>query len=238
MRATLATLALLLAPGLAWSAEPVVKLKGPSTAATGTPFYLDVAGTVSDKPLKVRAAGPDAAKIRVWYDESRNPGLVEMVVQKPGSYLIVVLATGKAEGETDSAVDFAPWAVTVSGTAPKPPPPGPDPPKPPDPPAPAPVSGKLYGMLVLPAAHTGQQAAIRTDPAVRAGFASNNAFFSSYLESESEVVNTPYWRESIAAAGGAPCILWFDSAGKLVGSSKDVSAAGIVGQLRALRGAK
>jgi hypothetical protein len=144
---------LLLAPLVARGAPPHVEIKGASVATLGTPIYLDVAGTVTEKPLKVRTQGPGAISVRTWYDETAKPGLIELAAGQPGEYWVFVVATGTVDGATD--LDFAPWKITVSpvGPAPKPPdpptPPGPEPPgpNPPQPPGPAPIP--LPGLRVL-----------------------------------------------------------------------------------------
>lgn len=232
-------LALCLLPTLAPAAAPHVEIKGPSVATLANSFYLDVTGTISEKPIKVRTQGPGQLTVRTWYDEKQQPGLIELTAPAPGDYWIFIIATGTIDGTAD--LDFAPWKVIVGGTTPGPTPPGPGPtppPDPPTPPTPAPVTGPIYGMYVLPDNPSVGEAQLRTNTNIRAAFKANNARFSSYLLSQDVIQSAPNWVGMISAAGGPPCVLWFDSAGTLLRASKVAGEATFLDDLKALRGTK
>jgi hypothetical protein len=227
------------------AAEPHVEIKGLQSASAGVPLYLDVSGTVSDKPLKVRTTGPEQPGVRTWYDAEQRPGLIEITFKKPGTYILIVLATGKVD--SDSEVDFQPWSVVVGGTAPPPvpPPPAPPGPTPPDPtppgptpPGPAPVAGTIYGLYVVPDPPSVGEAQLRTSPNIRAAFKANSASFSSYLATQDVIQQNPAWMGMIQAAGGPPCVLWFDASGNPLRASKVADESTFLNDLRALRGAK
>jgi hypothetical protein len=223
-----AILFLLAAPALA--VEPHVEIKGPSTATAGVACYLDISGTITEKPLKVRSQGPGVLTIRIWYDDQRQPGLVEMTAPSAGDYWIFVVATAKINGENEQ--DFAPWKVTVGGTGPRPPPP-----TPPIPPGPTPVAGKLWGLLVLPTYHTAPEAALRTSRVIRQAFADNKVYFASYLLTESEI-QTPERLAAIRSVDGPPCVLWIGENGKIIKVTTITSEASVVADVRAIRGGK
>jgi hypothetical protein len=89
----------------------------------------------------------------------------------------------------------------------------------------------------VPDRPTVAQAALRTDPAVRAAFAAADARYRSYLAGEAEL-QTPAWRAALAAAGGPPAVLWLDQAGRLVHATAAPTADKILADLRTLKGGK
>jgi hypothetical protein len=237
---------LLFAPALAWAAEPVAKITGPTSAMVGDRILLDVSGSASDPdmPLQVQAIGPEQPSTRVWFDEAQKPGLVVMTAGKPGTYILIVIATGTVGEKPVPTFRFASWAVTVAPVGPAPKPPAPDPPTPPGPvpppqppPGPTPVQGRLWGMLVIPGFPSVGEASLRTNRNVRQAFADNKIFFSSYLNTEPET-ELPDRKGAIAAVGGPPCILWIDETGKIIRATKVMNESTIIADARAIRGAK
>jgi len=231
---------LLLAPPT-WAAKPKAEITGPTTALAGERVLLDVSGSASDAetPLQVKVVGAgDTPSIRLWYDEGRKPGLAVFTAPRPGSYVVVVVAMGKEDGAAIPTFDFSPWPleITLPGPAPKPDPNPPPPPPPPNP-DPPPIAGNLWGVLVLPELPSAKESALRTSPTLRAAFTASNAHYRSYLASESEVQGAA-WKAALAAAGGPPVVLWMGDAGKLLKTTKVADEAGVLADLKALRGGK
>jgi hypothetical protein len=225
--------------------EPRAVISGPTSGAVGAAILLDLQGSASDPefPLQVQIAPADAARpaLRLWFDAQQQPGLAVLTAPRAGQYTVVVIAGGKPAGSDKLAYATAVWPVQVSAT-PTPPVPIPDPPVPPLPPIPIPPAplptptGKLWGVLIVPAAPTAGQAALRTSPAIRTGFAGfKDTFFASYLGTEAEV-SGPKWQANLAAAGALPVVLWIDAAGAVVKSTPAATEAAILADLRALRG--
>jgi hypothetical protein len=234
-------LALLLSlPALALGAEPKASIVGPTTATVGQPVLLDLGGSASDPeyPLQVEVAGEGDFKptLRLWYDASQKPGLAVLTAPRAGSYTVVVVAIGKPEGSDKTLTRIAAWPLTVEPIAPAPKPPGPDPvPPDPVPPAPGPITGSLWGVLVLPDLPSVPEAALRTSLAIRSAFAAKNTTFRSYLASESEIQSAG-WKAALTAAGGAPAVLWLTDGGKIVKTTAGATEAKILADLKALRG--
>lgn len=241
MRRLLLTLLLSL-PSLAWSAEPKASIVGPTSATVGTPVLLDLGGSASDPeyPLQVEVAGDGEFRptLRLWYDATAKPGLAVLTAPRTGSYTVVVVAIGKPEGSDKTLTRIAAWPITIEPIAPAPKPdpepPGPIPPDP-VPPGPSPVTGKLWGTLVLPAFPSVAEASLRTDPDIRAAFTAKNATFRNYLAIEQEM-DKPGWKAALAAAGGPPAVLWQNESGKVVKSTTGATEAKILADLKALRG--
>lgn len=247
----LAAALLLAATALAPADEPKAIITGPTTALVGAPVLLDLGGSASDPefPLQVEVAGDGQFKptLRVWLDSvSTKPGLAVMVAPRPGQYTVVVVAIGKPANADKSVTKIAAWPVEITPIPPAPEPtptpgpgPGPTPgpgPNPPPPPPPAPVvAGKLWGVLVVPDLPTQAEAALRTSPAIRAAFASKNAFYRSYLASESEIA-TPAWKAAIAAAGTLPAVVWITEDKRIAKVTPGATEASILADLKALKG--
>lgn len=233
---------LLLLPGLAFSAEPLAVISGPTSATVGAPVLLDLGGSASDPeyPLQVEVAGTGEFQptLRLWYDASAKPGLAVLVAPRPGKYTVVVVAIG-ATKEGKPATKIAAWPITIEPIAPAPKPdpdpPGPTPPDP-VPPGPTPVAGKLWGTLIVPDLPSVAESALRTDPEIRAAFAAaKDTFLRSYLASEQEIQGAG-WKTALAAAGGAPAVLWVTEDGKVVRTTKAATEESILADLKALRG--
>lgn len=233
---------LLSLPGLALAAEPKAVVTGPTTATVGQAVLLDLGGSASDPeyPLQVEVAGDGEFKptLRVWFDASQKPGLAVLTAPRAGSYTVVVVAIGKPDGSDKTLTRIAAWPITIEPIAPAPrpdpEPPGPIPPDP-VPPGPTPVTGKLWGTLVLPAFPTVAEASLRTDPDIRAAFTAKNATFRNYLAIEQEM-DKPGWKAALTAAGGPPVVLWQNESGKVVKSTAGATEAKILADLTALRG--
>jgi len=223
------------------------------TKASHFCLYADLpVGATTVTQLASQSPSPiNPPSLTFLYDEARNPLFLTFTPQLPGRYIVVVAANGHdAAGDLVQAVGSVvvyagaepvpptPPGPTPPSPLPPPTPPGPTPPPPPPtPPGPAPVTGPLWGVLVLPEAMTPEQAALRTSPTLRAAFAAANATGRSYVETEAEV-SGPTWKAAIAAAGGTPCVLWIGENGKLVKGSKLTNEAGIIADLKTLRGVK
>lgn len=229
-------------PSLAFAAEPKVVISGPTTAVVGTPVLLDLGGSQSDPeyPLQVEVAGDGEFKpaLRLWYDASAKPGLAVLTAPRIGNYTVVVVAIGKPEGADKTATKIAAWPISIEPIAPAPKPdpdpPGPTPPDP-VPPGPSPVTGKLWGVLVLPDLPSYAEASLRTDPDIRGAFTAKNATFRSYLAGEQEIQSST-WKTALAAAGGPPAVLWIAEGGKVVASTKAATEEKILADLKTLRG--
>lgn len=154
MRRFLLALALSL-PSLTLAAEPRVVVAGPHTATVGTLLMLDVEESVSDPetPLKV-SFGKSVIKqpvAKVLTDEGK-PSLIRVVASEPGTFYMIVRATGKKDKDSEPSVEELVWPITVTSTPePSPPPtPGPTPNPTPNPPLPDPQSvgeqlGRTFG---------------------------------------------------------------------------------------------
>lgn len=240
MRRFLAVLLLFASP--VFGAEPKAVVSGPTTATVGTPVLLDLGGSASDPeyPLQVEVAGEGDFKptLRLWYDATAKPGLAVLTAPRTGSYTVVVVAIGKPEGSDKTLTRIAAWPLTIEPIAPAPKPdpepPGPIPPDP-IPPGPTPVTGKLWGVLVLPDLPSVPEAALRTDPDIRAAFAAKNTTFRSYLASEQEIQSAG-WKAALTTAGGAPAVLWMTDGGKVVKTTAGATEEKILADLKALRG--
>lgn len=239
MRRFLAVLLLLASP--AFAAEPKAVVIGPTTATVGAPVLLDLSGSVSDPeyPLQVEVAGDGDFKptLRVWFDASAKPGLAVLTAPRPGSYTVVVVAIGKPDGTDKTLTRIAAWPISIEPIAPAPKPPDPPGPTPPDPvpPGPGPVTGKLWGVLVLPDLPSVAEAALRTDPDIRSAFAARNATFRIYLASEQELAKGG-WQAALSAAGGPPAVLWQTETGKIIANTKAATEEKILADLKTLRG--
>lgn len=237
-------LALLLSlPGLALAAEPKATISGPTTATVGQAVLLDLGGSASDPeyPLQVEVAGDGEFKptLRLWYDATAKPGLAVLTAPRTGSYTVVVVAIGKPEGSDKTLTRIAAWPLTIEPIAPAPKP-DPDPPGPippdPIPPGPTPVTGKLWGVLIVPDSPSPEQSALRTDPDIRKAFAAaKDTWLSFNLASESEVSGIN-WKTALANAGGPPAVLWMTDGGKILKSTPKATEASILADLKALRG--
>jgi hypothetical protein len=240
MRALLTALLLSLT-SFVFAADPLAHITGPTTATVGVPVLLDVSGSATDAdyPLQVEIAGADDLKpaLRLWYDSAGKPGLAVLTAPRPGTFTVVVVAIGTPDKASKPITRIAAWPIEVTPIppAPEPTPPTPGPGPSPPAPTPTPVAGKLWGVLVVPDSPTVVQAALRTDPDIRAAFTAKNAYLRSYLASESEV-SGPNWKTALASAGGPPAVLWIGEDGKLVKTTPAATEATILADLKALRG--
>lgn len=241
MRRLLFALLLIASPAL--GAEPKAVISGPTSAVVGTEVNLSLGGSAADPefPLQVVIAGDAEFKpsLRVWLDDvTIKPGLAVLTAPRPGSYTVVVVAIGKPEGSDKTLTRIAAWPIEITAIPPAPrpdpDPPGPNPPDP-KPPTPGPVTGKLWGVLVLPDLPSVAEAALRTDPDIRAAFAAKDTIFRSYLASEQEI-QAPGWKAALAAAGGPPAVLWQVESGRIVAHTKAADEAGILAGLKIVRG--
>jgi len=230
-------------PSLAFAAEPKASIKGPTTAIVGQEVVFDLSGSASDAnfPLTVKAAGGGEFKpsLEHGFTADGKPWKAIFVAPRPGNYTVVVIAIGQVDGSDKPVDDVAIWPISIESIAPAPKPdpepdPGPNPPAP-VPPGPSPVTGKLWGTLILPALPTAAEASLRTDPDIRKAFANTSTIYRSYLASESEL-EKPGYKQALDAAGGPPAVIWVTESGKVVGTTKAATEEKILADLKMLRG--
>lgn len=213
--------------------EPQAVLSGPPTAAVGAPVLLSVAGSVGDT-LRFVVNGPAEVAVARLYGEDGTLLYGLATAPAPGRYTFGLAAISEA----GQAVDLAIWDVAI-GSGPTPlPPPGPDPvPPAPDPPPPPVVTGRLHVSYIVDAQQvTPAEAAIRTDPAVRAGLATLDAAWHTYQSTE-EDLDRLHLRTYIAKVG-YPALVIQDATGKVVAARRVISADEVLDAVRAVRGGK
>jgi hypothetical protein len=118
------------------------------------------------------------------------------------------------------------------------PPPGPVPPPVPPGPEPTPVAaGHLVASYILPTAPTAAQAALRTDPSLRAALKALDTSWFTYQQDEEDVDSLGL--APLARTLGVPCVIVQSADGKVVAELKaPLSADSVAATIRQLRGGK
>ncbi len=246
IRTFLVTLAL---SSAAFAAEPKAVISGPATIEIGQRVWLEFVGTVSDAPMVVFCEGPESLRPTLAYGAKgdKEPPLFGFAnPSQTGRYRFIAVAVGIADKAIVPSVSAATWDVFVTPVAPAPRPPDPTPgpspvpPVPPPGPTPAPIligyDGPLWGVLVLPANPTPQQAMLQADQVLRQEFGKRSANFHSYSEQSPEL-QTAGWPAMMKTVGGPPVVVWIKSDGTSIWpATKTVNRDAIVTDLKTIRG--
>lgn len=162
-----ALLEIVLVAPLSYAAAPKARVSGPAQVVVGETFYLDISESVYDPetPLVVSFAVPaepvEVPKATILMDGDKASA-ARVLASQPGTFSVVVSATGKPDGSEKPVTEFAVLSVVVSPATPPPPPtpepspnptPGPTPnPTPTPTPTPEPASpGVTLGRQFAPA---------------------------------------------------------------------------------------
>jgi hypothetical protein len=126
----------------------------------------------------------------------------------------------------------APAPTPTPTPTPGPPTPVPPGPGPPPAPAPTPVSGPLHASLVIDPDDPAS-ARLRSDASIAGQLKALNASWHVYPYAAADSshpadIDRYQFRRFVDAAGGPPCLIVQDSAGKVLGTSRTVGTAGDV----------